>query len=195
MIKADPKIISGPIAGENLTSDTRNYPWHRPPDVDDFNQVVEALITDAMQPKEMTRILSMLSNEMTLASVVDYKVLSLMSKGKFSLDMGILAAGPYARFLDILAKDAGITVEMGIEEDNRAMTPDIVRTLSGGEKLGPMKEPLRPTGDQEELDVTSSSGAGELPAQTGLMMAPTGPAPEEEQAAMLGDVPEENLEG
>lgn len=194
MINSDPKLISGPIAGENLTSDTRNYPWHRPPDVDDFNQVVEALITDAMQPKEMTRILSMLSNEMTLASVVDYKVLSLMSKGKFSLDMGILAAGPYARFLEILAKDAGVTIEMGIEEENRAMTPEVVRTLSGGEKLGPIKEPLRPTGDQEELDVTSS-GAGELPAQTGLMMAPTGPASDEEQAAMLGDVPEENLEG
>jgi len=193
MIKSDPKIISGPIAGENLVSDTRNYPWHRPPDVDDFNQVVEALITDSMQPKEMNRILSMLSNEMTLASVVDYKVLSMMSKGKFSLDMGILAAGPYARFLDILAKDAGITVEMGIEDDAFAMTPDLVRTLSGGEKLGPMKEPLRPTGDQEEVDVNENSGG--LPAQTGLMMAPTGPAPDEEQAAMLGDVPEENLEG
>jgi hypothetical protein len=193
MIKSDPKIISGPIAGENLVSDTRNYPWHRPPDVDDFNQVVEALITDAMQPKEMNRILSMLSNEMTLASVVDYKVLSMMSKGKFSLDMGILAAGPYARFLDILAKDAGITVEMGIEDDTFAMTPDLVRTLTGGEKLGPMKEPLRPTGDQEEVDVDANAGG--IPAQTGLMMAPTGPAPDEEQAAMLGDVPEENLEG
>lgn len=191
MINTDPKIIDGPIAGENLTSDTRNYPWHRPPDVTDYNEVVEALITDAMQPKEMNRILALLSNEMTLASVVDYKVLSLLSKGKFSLDMGILAAGPYARFLEILAKDAGIAVEMGIAEEERVLTPDVVKGLTGGEDLGPYREPLRPTGEQEDLPTKSSS---DLPAQTGFMTAPTGPATDEEQAAMLGDTPEDNLE-
>lgn len=191
MINTDPKIIDGPIAGENLTSDTRNYPWHRPPDVTDYNEVVEAMIQDALQPKEMNRILALLSNEMTLASVVDYKVLSLLSKGKFSLDMGILAAGPYARFLEILAKDAGITVEMGIAEEERVLTPDVVNGLTGGEDLGPYREPLRPTGEQEDLPTKSSP---DLPAQTGFMTAPTGPATDEEQAAMLGDTPEDNLE-
>ena len=190
MINTDPKIIDGPIAGENLTSDTRNYPWHRPPDVTDYNEVVEAMIQDALQPKEMNRILALLSNEMTLASVVDYKVLSLLSKGKFSLDMGILAAGPYARFLEILAKDAGITVEMGIAEEERVLTPDVVKGLTGGEDLGPYREPLRPTGEQR----TYLQSSPDLPAQTGFMTAPTGPATDEEQAAMLGDTPEDNLE-
>jgi hypothetical protein len=194
MVNTEKKVISGPIAGENLTSDTRNYPWHRPPDVQDYDEVVEALIKDSMKPKEMSRILSMLSNEMTLSSIVDFKVLALMSQGKFSLDMGILAAGPYARFLDILAKDAGISVEMGLEDENFSMTPDIVRTLSGGDVLGPLKEPLRPTGEQDELAAQSVSSDSELPAQTGFMMSPTGPASDQEQATMLGDASNENIE-
>jgi len=183
MINTDPKIIDGPIAGENLTSDTRNYPWHRPPDVTDYNEVVEAMIQDALQPKEMNRILALLSNEMTLASVVDYKVLSMLSKGKFSLDMGVLAAGPYARFIEILAKDAGIKVDMGIDGPEKVLTPDIVTALTGGEELGPYREPLRPTGDQEDLPTKSSP---DKPEQSGFMTPPTGPASDEEQAEMLG---------
>ena len=31
------KMFDAPIAGENFTSDTRNYPWHRPPEITDYD--------------------------------------------------------------------------------------------------------------------------------------------------------------
>ena len=31
----NPAQPSGPIPGENFTSDERNYPWHRPPEYTD----------------------------------------------------------------------------------------------------------------------------------------------------------------
>ena len=33
----DPAQPSGPIPGENFTSDERNYPWHRPPEYTDMD--------------------------------------------------------------------------------------------------------------------------------------------------------------
>ena len=33
-----------PIAGAHYTSDTRNYPWHRPPDITDYDGAVEYMI-------------------------------------------------------------------------------------------------------------------------------------------------------
>ena len=35
------KKFDGPIPGENYTSDTKNYPWHRPPEYDDLDKAIE----------------------------------------------------------------------------------------------------------------------------------------------------------
>ncbi len=33
--------FEGPIPGENYTSDTKNYPWHRPPEFDDLDKAID----------------------------------------------------------------------------------------------------------------------------------------------------------
>ena len=33
-----------PIPGANYTSDTRNYPWHRPSDITTYDEAVSVLV-------------------------------------------------------------------------------------------------------------------------------------------------------
>ena len=32
------KKLDAPIAGANYAADTRNYPWHRPPDITEYDE-------------------------------------------------------------------------------------------------------------------------------------------------------------
>ena len=38
------KMFDFPIAGANYAADTRNYPWHRPPDIVNYDEGVDYLI-------------------------------------------------------------------------------------------------------------------------------------------------------
>ena len=37
------KMFDAPIAGANYAADTRNYPWHRPPDLVNYDEGVDYL--------------------------------------------------------------------------------------------------------------------------------------------------------
>ena len=183
--------FDGPIAGENYTSDTRNYPWHRPPDLVDYDDIVEDLLVQTSEPERMTYVMSLLSSGVTIASLVDAVLMTNIAKGRMPIDMAILAAGPLAKFVDILSEDAGISTELGLDGKGRLMTPDMVESLSGGVNHL-MRNPM-----QEREEVMEDEVVVEEISKNGLMSAPTGPAPEEEQRAMLGEemTQEENING
>ena len=35
------KNFDAPIPGENYTAETKNYPWHRPPDIVDYDEAID----------------------------------------------------------------------------------------------------------------------------------------------------------
>ena len=39
-MRTEPEF-DGPIPGENFTSETKNYPWHRPPEITDYDEALE----------------------------------------------------------------------------------------------------------------------------------------------------------
>ena len=44
MSLTNPIQPNAPIPGANYTSDTRNYPWHRPPDITDVDEALEHIM-------------------------------------------------------------------------------------------------------------------------------------------------------
>ena len=170
-------IFDGPIPGENLTSDPKNYPWHRPPDLVDYDDVVEYMIGKTMQPEVLNGLMSFLKVGVPISVLVSYGMLSNIGKGKFQIDMAILAAGPIARLMQILAEDAGIDYDLGIDEDFERMSSTMLKFAMGDSDELPDSNPLEEPVEQEE------------PTEGGLMGAdsiPTEVASDEEQAAMLG---------
>lgn len=113
-----PFTPDGPIPGENYTSDTRNYPWHRPPQHADLDDALEACLKRLTSKESAYGLLTMLQSGVTVVQATDIFLTGGIGEGKFTLDTALLLAGPVAHIIKILAEDADIKYKMGTEDGN-----------------------------------------------------------------------------
>lgn len=172
---------SFPIPGANLLADTRNYSWHRPPDIVDYDEAVNYLITRMDEPKETQMVLAMLGIDAQISTIVSTILLQAVSRGKIPIDLALLTAGPLARYIEIIAKDTGKAYDMGVrDKDEIVITPSLLKEALG--IIEPEDEPEVP--EEETPPVQEPTG--------GLMGMPDEMvAPQDEQMAMLGGMEEE----
>lgn len=171
------KMIDAPIPGENYTADTRNYPWHRPADFDNFNDVVDHLISTLEKPTGVSLVYSMLDLDVPISGIVTALLLQSISKGRIHIDMAILAAGPLARHIEIFAKKNDLKYEMGdAPSDEVIYTPTELKLAMGISDPSQEEDPVA----VEPLQVSD----GGIMAQPSL--EDTTEASEDEQLRMLG---------
>jgi hypothetical protein len=182
-INPRPKF-NGPIPGESLTADTRNYPWHRPPEITGFNEGVTRLIADKEDEREMQLIYSLLELEVPVAIITSNLLMRKIGRGVIPIDLAILMAGPVSRYVEILAKDNGLTADMDTDiPGQEPITPTMLKLQMGS--VEDIQDLL------EEGEVSPETPVEDAPEPTGgLMGIPTEDdamsASDEEQAAMLG---------
>jgi hypothetical protein len=123
------RAIDGPIPGENYTSDTRNYPWHRPPELTDIDAALDVCAKRLTQKKSAMGILTLLEAGATVTAVTDMFLTSGIGAGKWTPDFAILMAGPVARMIELLAKGAEIEYRMGIEDNEPQVTINFFKGL------------------------------------------------------------------
>jgi hypothetical protein len=178
-------MFDGPIPGANFAADTKNYAWHRPPDITEYDEAVDYMINKMDDPDQHELVFSLLEIDTKVITVVSTLLLQGIARGKFPIDLAILMAGPLARYIGIIAESQGIKHDMGIDDKDRIkITPTSLKIA-----LGIIDDEEMPT--ESMAEVTEDEG--------GLMGIPTGPAaampaPEEEQAAMLGMIGDEVIE-
>ena len=168
--------LDAPIPGGNYTTDTRNYSWHRPPDLVDYDDAIGYLIEKIDEPEQIELVYAMLGIDAHITTVVTTILLQAISKGKIGIDLAILIAGPLARYIEISAKDVGIKYEMGVEDKDRVIiTPTLLKASLG------IIDP-----EDEEEGVVEQEVVSEEPTG-GLMAMPTDmAASSDEQDEMLG---------
>jgi len=169
--------FDGPIPGENYTSDTRNYPWHRAPDITDYDEAVEYVIRDLSTPSKISMIYTMMEAGTSISGIVSIVNMLNISNGKYAVDLSILIAGPVARFLEIAAKENGIEPDLGVPEEP-IYTLEMFRAMQGvsdNENKPPVEQPAEPAA---------------APMEDGGLMAMAAaadePATPDTQASMLG---------
>lgn len=118
----DPNTMDGPIPGENYTSDTKNYPWHRPPEYTDMDSAIEASFKKLTDENAANGILTMLEMGATVASLTETFLMSGIGAGKWTPDFAILMAGPVSHIIYLMAKGYDIDCDLGIEEKSKAPT-------------------------------------------------------------------------
>lgn len=182
-INPRPKV-DGPIPGESLTADTRNYPWHRQPEITGFNEGVTRLIADMDDEREMQLIYSLLELEVPVAIITSNLLMRKIGRGVIPIDLAILMAGPVSRYVEILAKDNGLTADMDTDiPGQEPITPTMLKLQMGS--VEDIQDLL------DEGEVSPETPVEDAPAPSGgLMGIPTEEdamsASDEEQAAMLG---------
>jgi len=174
-------MFEAPITGANYTSDTKNYPWHRPPDIVSYDEGVDYLINKMNEPEELEMVYSLLAIEAQVATIVSSILMQGISRGKFSIDLGVLMAGPLARYIGILADEQDIKYDMGISNKDRIkVTPTSLR-IALGIVDGNQEEIL-----EEKIEEPVEENAGLMSVQP----IDDTVASTDEQAEMLGSVEE-----
>lgn len=165
--------LTGPIPGENYTSDTRNYPWHRPPEISDYVEVVDKAITNLDNPQRTALMMALMETGESIVDIVTGMTRIAVSQGKIPIDMAILAAGPIARMLEVIAEKAEIDYTRGWDQKPRLVTAELLKAMGG--KVDP-----------DDLEEVAENLEGVDPEAAGLMSAIGGPADPEIQDEMLG---------
>lgn len=158
--------FKGPIPGANYTSDTKNYAWHRPPDIVNFDDGVEYLMMKLAEPESTELAFSMLKIDIPIATVCNVMLMQLIARGKVGIDLAILLAGPLARYIEIIAVDSGIKYEMGIEDKARvSITPTVLKMSLGIVDDDEEEAPVEAPPEVESMGLMAKPGAEELPLE------------------------------
>ena len=166
-----PIVFDGPIPGANFTSDERNWPWHRAPDITDTDEALEFIAYEMTDTPKGFRYMNMIESGVSIATITDIIVTLGIGNGKWTPDFALLLAGPTARFLEIMAKSYNIeNYDLGIEEIKSEPTATFYRDMQGIQE------------EFEEGLAANTDETGEEPEEAGLMT----PSTEEEQQMMLG---------
>lgn len=108
--------LDGPIPGENYTSDTRNYPWHRPPEFTEPDEAIEYISNIMLEEKGAVAILSMLELGITVLQITEMIIMKGMGAGKWTMDLGLLIAGPISHIIILMAKAYEVEYDMGFSD-------------------------------------------------------------------------------
>lgn len=171
------KMFDAPVAGANYAADTRNYPWHRPPDLVNYDEGVDYIIKKLQDPEQLETVYALLKIDIQVSTVVTSLLMQAISRGKFSIDLAILMAGPIARYIGIIADEQDIKYDMGVgDEDRIKITPTSLKMA-----LGIIDDDEEPAEVLEEPMVEASGGLMGAPSPDEITAAT-----EDEQASMLG---------
>lgn len=114
--------LDGPIPGENFTSDTRNYPWHRPPEFTEPDEAIEYALEVMTEEEGSIAIISMLEMGISVVAVTDMILTKGIMSGKWTFDLSMLIAGPIAHIIVLMAKGYDIDYELGVDRPSNIPT-------------------------------------------------------------------------
>jgi hypothetical protein len=159
----------GPIPGENFTSNTKNYPWHRPPDITNMDKAVELFLDKVVRDKKRgPGVITLLNMGVPISTVTSIFVKQGIMGGKWTTDYAILVAGPIARIIEMMAKGAGIEYITGWEDENTAPTMSYFDKLNNPEPMD-SQSILQEAQSLPEPEVSPAEGA---PETGGLLQPP-----------------------
>lgn len=110
------EVISAPIPGENYTSDTKNYPWHRPPEFEDLQEALDYTFKKVTDRETSASMMMLAKNEVPLTAIAQMYLMGGIMRGKWTVDYALLMAGPLVNTLSLMAKAGGIKHTLGIED-------------------------------------------------------------------------------
>lgn len=166
------RIFRTMIPGENLTAQSKNYAWHRPPQYAKFDDAYEWFSDEVFGDGErLSNISILLSGGLTALSITQTILVQAVATGKISPDMSIIIAGPVYKTLTRLMDLVGVPYLTGYDTPEEMQ--DFVDLMNSGEFFSSSKpKKLKVTKAQEkEMQQITEEVKAEIPSG-GLMGAP-----------------------
>jgi hypothetical protein len=171
------QLNSGPIPGENYTSDTKNYPWRQPPEFTDIDDCLDWLTKKITKMQAANGILNMAELGLPLYKIADMLLTQGVGAGKWTVDFTLLLGGPLTRMIELICIGFGVDYVLGIDDDEEIQTATLLkgeqalRTPKGKFKLLDEEMPeIKSAAEQE----SEKSAEPAKPLQTEGFMAAGG---------------------
>lgn len=110
-------LNKGPIPGENFTSDTKNYPWHQPPEFTDLNKALDMMGDKLTKFKVATGIMATAELGIPLYKITTMILVQGIGEGKWTPDFALLLAGPVTRMIELICQGFDVEYELGLDDD------------------------------------------------------------------------------
>ena len=110
-------MFPAPIPGQSLTTEPKNYPWERTPEISKPEEAALHTIENVNQPKKIEAILDMLELGIDLVTLTEGILRNNVTEGMYSIDVSILIAPVIHEFLKGHAERSGIEYDEGINEE------------------------------------------------------------------------------
>ena len=152
-------MINGPIPGESLTKEPKNYAWERPPEVTDPEEAIMMHISRLQNEDRMNTVLDALEFGMVdLQTLVKGIMRSAVANGVHTIDVGLIAAPIVHEYIKQTADALDIEYDDGINIDKKREKDSQMRTaLMARKKLKSMD--ITPSKTFERDDVVEDNAA------------------------------------
>lgn len=168
----------GPIPGENFTSDTKNYPWHQPPEFTDLNKALDMLTKKITGFKTANGILTIAELGIPLYRISSMIVMAGVGEGKWTPDFAILLSGPLTKMIEVMCIGFDIEYNVGIDEDETIFTGEFfkaqneLKNRDTNDALKILKEEMPEIKEAAEAQAdTGTAPEGDLQSQGFMTMA------------------------
>jgi hypothetical protein len=141
------------------------------------------MISKISEPEDLETIYALMDVGADVVTITTVLLLTSIKQGKMGVDLAIQVAGPVSRYLEIKAENASVEYEMGLEDKDRQplTATELQKLLLIAEEEGIADIIPAPPEDPVEEEMAEGEGLMSIPEE----------ASPEEQASMLGDMPEE----
>jgi len=164
-----------PIPGQSLTTEPKNAPYERPPEIVDPVEALDAHIDNLLKPGAMEDVLYFLEFGVDLVTMVQGILRSAVMEGIHSIDVSLIIAPVLHEYIKGFADAANLDYEEGFENEEQKKALSYKRDVARAKKL--LDELREEEGEEVPTTMEEMTEEPEMeleveeeqPAPTGLM--------------------------
>jgi hypothetical protein len=136
--------LDRPIPGQSLTDEPKNYPWERPPQMNDPDEVLSFYIDKLEDVDVLESCMEVLEDsQVPLTTLVSGMVRAGVSEGRHSIDVGLMVSPAIHEYVKRVADILEVDYEEGLpkkgtneaRERSKAATKAVAMLSDAGVKL------------------------------------------------------------
>jgi len=102
------EVFNRPIPGQSLTDEPKNYPWERPPEITDPNEVIRYHLDRISDPEVIDNVFFALDMGIPVKVLTDSMMTGAVGKGVHSIDNSLLVERTVRKAVMKMADAAGV---------------------------------------------------------------------------------------
>ena len=166
-------VFSAPIPGQSLTNEPKNFPWERPPEINDPREAIKFHIDGINQPEALDNIIEMLQIGVPLNALAETALTTAQMEGIHSVDVSLIIKDVIKEEFISIAEEAGIDYITGDEpseadikeKEERQVLALLRKKIGAADEMDAGVEMMQQTADMmeepEEEDIEEAVEAEE----------------------------------